>query len=79
MVFYANHFHNKGTSSKINTNDKDDTVFGSHKLVTSIRCKQEMQEFTEVTNSRMMWLNFPSLFICLSVTGVRLKLLATQI
>ncbi|MFS7990486.1 putative GOLD domain-containing protein [Helianthus anomalus] len=31
-----------------------------------------MQEFTEVTNSRMMLLNFPSLFICLSVTGMQI-------
>ncbi|KAJ0883167.1 hypothetical protein HanPSC8_Chr10g0418331 [Helianthus annuus] len=34
--------------------------------------KREMQEFTEVTNSRMMWLNFPSLFICLLVTGMQI-------
>ncbi|KAJ9563845.1 hypothetical protein OSB04_009005 [Centaurea solstitialis] len=50
-----------------------DTITSIHEEMFYLREReQEMQELNKITNSRMAWLSFLSLFICLSVAGLQL-------
>lgn len=50
-----------------------DTITLIHEEMFYLRERErEMQELNKVTNSRMAWLSFLSLFICLSVAGMQL-------
>ncbi|CAH1417091.1 unnamed protein product [Lactuca virosa] len=47
-----------------------DTITFIHEEMFNLRERErEMQELNKVTNSRMAWLSFLSLFVCLSVAG----------
>ncbi|KAI3720215.1 hypothetical protein L6452_21128 [Arctium lappa] len=50
-----------------------DTITSIHEEMFYLREReQEMQELNKITNSRMAWLSFLSLFVCLSVAGLQL-------
>ncbi|KAL6350675.1 hypothetical protein AAG906_028129 [Vitis piasezkii] len=50
-----------------------DTVTSIHEEMFYLRGREEeMQELNQATNSRMAWLSFLSLFVCLSVAGLQL-------
>ncbi|XP_071706651.1 transmembrane emp24 domain-containing protein p24delta9-like [Rutidosis leptorrhynchoides] len=50
-----------------------DTITSIHEEMFYLRERErEMQELNIVTNSRMAWLSFVSLFVCLSVAGLQL-------
>ncbi|RWR78370.1 transmembrane emp24 domain-containing protein p24delta9 [Cinnamomum micranthum f. kanehirae] len=56
----------------------EDTVKSIHDEMFYLREREEeMQELNRTTNSRMAWLSFLSLFICLSVAGLQLWHLKT--
>ncbi|KAM5567269.1 transmembrane emp24 domain-containing protein p24delta9-like [Rosa sericea] len=49
-----------------------DTVTSIHEEMTYLREREEeMQDLNRATNSKMAWLSFLSLFICLSVAGLQ--------
>ncbi|KAJ0889070.1 putative GOLD domain-containing protein [Helianthus annuus] len=49
------------------------TITSIHDEMIYLRDRErEMQELNKVTNSRMAWLSFLSLFICLSVAGMQI-------
>ncbi|XP_071736513.1 transmembrane emp24 domain-containing protein p24delta9-like [Rutidosis leptorrhynchoides] len=51
----------------------EDTITSIHEEMFYLRERErEMQELNVVTNSRMAWLSFLSLFVCLSVAGLQL-------
>ncbi|XP_076881883.1 transmembrane emp24 domain-containing protein p24delta9-like [Bidens hawaiensis] len=55
-----------------------DTITSIHEEMFYLRERErEMQELNKVTNSRMAWLSFLSLFICLSVAGMQVWHLKT--
>uniref|UniRef100_A0A803R9Q3 GOLD domain-containing protein n=1 Tax=Cannabis sativa TaxID=3483 RepID=A0A803R9Q3_CANSA len=55
-----------------------DTVTSIHEEMFYLREREEeMQELNKTTNSRMAWLGFLSLFVCLSVAGLQLWHLKT--
>ncbi|XP_042499493.1 transmembrane emp24 domain-containing protein p24delta9-like [Macadamia integrifolia] len=55
-----------------------DTVTSIHEEMFYLREREEeMQELNRVTNSRMAWLGFLSLLVCLSVAGLQLWHLKT--
>ncbi|POO03483.1 TMP21-related [Trema orientale] len=55
-----------------------DTVTSIHEEMFYLREREEeMQELNRTTNSRMAWLSFLSLFVCLSVAGMQLWHLKT--
>ncbi|KAK1425771.1 hypothetical protein QVD17_21129 [Tagetes erecta] len=50
-----------------------DTITSIHEEMFYLRERErEMQELNRATNSRMAWLSFLSLFICLSVAGMQI-------
>ncbi|XP_077224597.1 emp24/gp25L/p24 family/GOLD family protein [Tasmannia lanceolata] len=56
----------------------EDTVRSIHDEMFYLREREEeMQDLNRATNSRMAWLSFLSLFICLSVAGLQLWHLKT--
>ncbi|KAF8378718.1 hypothetical protein HHK36_030067 [Tetracentron sinense] len=55
-----------------------DTITSIHDEMFYLREREEeMQEFNRATNSRMAWLSFLSLFVCLSVASLQLWHLKT--
>ncbi|KAK9277710.1 hypothetical protein L1049_007257 [Liquidambar formosana] len=55
-----------------------DTVTSIHEEMFYLREREEeMQELNRATNSKMAWLSFLSLFVCLSVAGMQLWHLKT--
>lgn len=55
-----------------------DSVTSIHEEMFYLREREyEMQELNRITNSRMAWLSFLSLFVCLSVAGLQLWHLKT--
>ncbi|KAJ0754079.1 putative transmembrane emp24 domain-containing protein [Helianthus annuus] len=79
MLITNNNFdlYHFGTSSRVYTclffrDFRDGPYYFEHTFHISYNREREMQELNKVTNSRMAWLSFLSLFICLSVAGMQI-------